>query len=59
LTSYWNQIIELVRPTAYFHSFDLAFLSMKILGDILMEFKDFIEAMKIYRAAKILCEDFE
>jgi hypothetical protein len=24
-----------------------------------MEFKDFNEALKVYRSAKILCEDFE
>lgn len=55
----WNQIIELSRPTAYFSSFDLAFLAIKTLGDCYMEFKDLLEAYKSYRSLKILCEDFE
>ena len=55
----FTQIVDLVRPSAYFPSFDLAFLTQKTLGDFYMEFKDLTEALKVYKTLKILCEDFE
>mmetsp|Transcript_22539 Transcript_22539/g.21702 ORF Transcript_22539/g.21702 Transcript_22539/m.21702 type:complete len:82 (+) Transcript_22539:1779-2024(+) len=54
-----NQMIELVRPTAYYSTFELAFATLKVLGDFFMEFKDLNEAVKTYKSLKILCEDFE
>lgn len=41
------------------NSFELVFLTLKVLGDIFLDFKDLTEALRVYRNAKIYCEDFK
>jgi ACT domain-containing protein len=58
LMTIWQQLLDTFKSNPELNHFDLVFTTMKTQGDINLDFKDLIEALKVYRNTKIYCEDY-
>ena len=59
LVEVWSLIVDTIKQSEDMNSFEIIFISQKALGEIYLDFKDFIEAVRVFKSIKILCEDFQ
>ena len=58
LLEVWNRLVDIVKESEDLNTFEIVFISQKALGDILIDFKDLTEGVRVFKSLKILCEDF-